>query len=1229
MTPGPPWHLGVRSEHASRYATARVLVAKGYNMSSFRERLFRPYRWRLWVQFALLGAFVLFVPILFTSQRLLDSSREVLIAHEIIDLSDESNLRVNEFREDLAYLAMDVKTKVKLEYDESDLKPDLKRLSQRIGLPETQNWMLPTTVVEARRRYLHFTDAGIFRFEMDKGEIQNITSSVPISTGAETLQALKECFREAANRITAPTPTNRSGFHYIPGDQTSSGRTVLAFTEKHGLGYYTLLLDFSRYMWNRQQVSPRHFYFVMEPNGRVLIRPDIKATVERPAVESMIGWDYPKFADRSWFDTTLTQAERKQRIAVAVRDGGARLSAVEHSTLSYSYQKGSFSNTANLSALLGNEKASVATKKLNAMLATALANDHTLRAGEVNAIASYIELSHPDPAKLKATRERVLDWWRETSGDPKAKIDWTAPIICKAFQGQLVPLRVDLNDDFDPAWFIVAASIEELKEDIDDRFNNIFWRWVLPTLLIASISGLALVYMVTRSLNTLAVAASKLDDENPKPLPLGGPYEVSQLAKTLNNLAKDVQERDRELRDRAARYETILRAAGEGIIITSSNGTIEEANKAAGRMFGMKPEQLIGKSVNDLMKQPLQDASEQSSMNQDPMATVKALDAAKGVRADGSTFWLDVSLKPVLLRDRVVNTMIFRDISLRKESEERICKLNDELENRVKERTTELETTNSKLEVALKQAETASRAKDTFVANMSHELRQPLHIIIGFTEAMREDAADLKAEAMLPDLNKVLAAAKHLLELINDILDMAKIASGKMDLALQTFPVEKLLTDVKTLIDPLASKNNNQFVVSVDPNLTDMKADERRVRQILINLLSNSFKFTTEGIVSLKVSKVTDQDKDWVRFSVSDNGKGMSAEQVGRLFQRFYQADSSTTRGQGGTGLGLAITQSFNELMGGQPIRVTSQVNIGSEFIITLPLIVEPNTERPLPRKVEAQPLQPIPIVATEAADGRVVLVIDDDSMVRELMERFLRKEGFEVVLASNGLEGLALAKSHHPCLITLDVMMPDSDGWAVLGDLKANPDTADIPVVMLTIVDDRGRGFALGAADYLTKPIDWQRLGSILRKYLNPERNESILVIDDNPDNRELLCKQLQRDGWTTTEAENGEQGLAAFELHRPGLILLDLMMPVMDGFSFLDELNKRLPYHRIPVVVITAKELTPLDFDRLNGRVARIIEKGDFSQLDHVMELIRRTAKRPASLAAHQEPRREGETK
>ena len=245
------------------------------------------------------------------------------------------------------------------------------------------------------------------------------------------------------------------------------------------------------------------------------------------------------------------------------------------------------------------------------------------------------------------------------------------------------------------------------------------------------------------------------------------------------------------------------------------------------------------------------------------------------------------------------------------------------------------------------------------------------------------------------------------------------------------------------------------------------------------------------------------------------------------------------------------------------------------------------------------------------------ILVIDDDPMVHELMLRFLSKEGFRVVSALTGAEGLRIARDTRPSAITLDVMMPEVDGWSVLADLKADPLTCDIPVVMLTIVDDRGRGYALGAADYLTKPIDWQRLAVILRRYQSLDRASPVLVIDDDPECREMVRRYLEREGWRVTEAPDGEAGLREMATEFPALILLDLMMPVLDGFSFLTELPHRFPGARVPVVVLTAKDLNASDFDRLNGRVAKIIAKGNLAQFDHLAELVRTIAKTTATQA------------
>jgi DNA-binding response OmpR family regulator len=349
----------------------------------------------------------------------------------------------------------------------------------------------------------------------------------------------------------------------------------------------------------------------------------------------------------------------------------------------------------------------------------------------------------------------------------------------------------------------------------------------------------------------------------------------------------------------------------------------------------------------------------------------------------------------------------------------------------------------------------------------------------------------------------------------------------------------------------------------------------------------------------------------------------MTQEQVDRLFQRFYQADASTTRAQGGTGLGLSITQAFNDLLGGKPIRVVSRPGEGTEFILELPAEVAAaggsgsgsgRLSAPAERSWVTAGLPEAGSTWTAAKPGSptrgTVLVIDDDPMVRELMARFLAKEGFAVRTAADAAEGLALARAEAPVAITLDVMMPGVDGWQVLAELKADRRTCDIPVVMLTIVDDRGRGYALGAADYLTKPIDWPRLGAILRRYHAPGQPRPVLVVDDDRDSRALVRRYLESADYRVTEAADGEDGLRQVAAEPPAVVLLDLMMPGVDGFAFLDEFPRRFPGSRVPVVVLTAKDLTAADYQRLNGRVATILAKGDLPKLDELVGLVRRLA-------------------
>ncbi|MFQ5340502.1 MAG: response regulator [Anaerolineae bacterium] len=515
-------------------------------------------------------------------------------------------------------------------------------------------------------------------------------------------------------------------------------------------------------------------------------------------------------------------------------------------------------------------------------------------------------------------------------------------------------------------------------------------------------------------------------------------------------------------------------------------------------------------------------------------------------------------------------------------------------------------------------AETANQAKSTFLATMSHELRTPLSAIIGYSEMLMEDAEEIggEAEDFIPDLQRIHAAGKHLLELISAILDLSKIEAGRMELYLETFNIPTMVQGVVGTIQPLLKQNGNALQVHCPDDIGDMHADLTKVRQSLFNLLSNAAKFTEQGTVSLDVARESVAGVDWVTFSVSDTGIGMTPDQLVGIFEEFTQAESSTTRKYGGTGLGLPISRRFCRMMGGD-ISVETELGMESIFTIRLPAVVAAPT-------VQAQPPEaPVAASALEPAlDGAsTVLVIDDDPRVLDLMQRFLSKEGFRVETAAGGQEGLRLARELRPDAITLDVIMPGMDGWAVLTALKADPELAGIPVIMLTIVDDKNLGYALGASEYLTKPIDRDRLAEVLSKYRSRSPSRLVLVVEDEPATRQMLRRMLEHEGWAVTEAENGRVALERVAEEQPALILLDLMMPEMDGFEFIEALRKQEAWQPIPVVLVTAKDLTAEDRRRLKGYVEKILHKGVYSRealLAEVRDLIRAVHRRSAGVVA-----------
>ncbi len=661
----------------------------------------------------------------------------------------------------------------------------------------------------------------------------------------------------------------------------------------------------------------------------------------------------------------------------------------------------------------------------------------------------------------------------------------------------------------------------------------------------------------------------------------------ARLAEWNQNLEKTVAERTAALAATEAQARKLALVASRthnGVLITGPDGRIEWINEGFTRITGYSAGEAVGRHPDEFLMGP--------ETSPATLAEKKRARAEKrgfqleilNYHKSGRKVWVAADAQPVFDEAGEVQHYIVvqTDITRRKQSEE-------------------------ELHLARDAAEEANRTKSAFLANMSHELRTPMNAIIGYSEMLIEDAEDTGHEDAIPDLKKIHSAGKHLLGLINDVLDLSKIEAGKMTLYLEEFSVPDMVAEVTATIQPLVAKNGNTLAVECGPALGRMRADVTKVRQTLFNLLSNAAKFTQGGRITLAVLREPHDDGDRMVFRVADTGIGMTEAQLGRLFQAFVQADDSTTRKYGGTGLGLAISRRFCQLMGGD-ITVASEPGKGTVFTASLPVRV-PDPAPTVP-PAPASPA-PTPSAGTggeapaAADDAPLILVVDDDPTVLDLLERNLTREGYRVRATTSGREALALAKELGPRLITLDVMMPSMDGWSVLTALKADASTRDIPVVMLSMVDDKPLGFALGAADYLNKPVDRARLADVLARHAPRDTERLALVIDDLPDNRAMLRRALENEGWTVTEAQDGLAGLARVAERKPALILLDLMMPTMDGFEFLRALRSEPGGQAIPVVVVTAKELSAAERDRLRACVENIVQKGTVSPEGFLAEI------------------------
>ena len=655
-----------------------------------------------------------------------------------------------------------------------------------------------------------------------------------------------------------------------------------------------------------------------------------------------------------------------------------------------------------------------------------------------------------------------------------------------------------------------------------------------------------------------------------------------------SGIIRDITERKRA-EEAQKRLVAILEATPDFVGIADKDGRALYVNRAGRTMIGIEENDDI--SHTTIADYHPEWASAPILNEGIPLATRDGVWAGETalLRRDGQ----EIPISQIILAHKNAHgsveffSTVARDITERKRAEESLQALTVSLEEKVKERTAELE-------IARDHALTATRHKSEFLANMSHELRTPLNAVIGFSEVLLEKMfgdINAKQEEYLQD---IASSGRHLLALINDILDLSKVEAGRVELELTTFDLAATLENTLTLVRERAMRHGIAVVSEVPRELGDCTADELKVKQVLLNLLSNAIKFTPDGGgISLKARV----NGHFAEISVTDTGVGVAPDDQSKIFEEFYRAKAEVAKKREGTGLGLALTKKFVELHGGT-IWLESQLDHGSTFTFTLPM-------------QESVEIAPAPAAVTPKVhdEQALALVVEDDPRAAKLLSIYLKEAGFVIEVANSGEAGLEKARALHPAVIALDILMQGIDGWEFLARLKADRSTAGIPVVVVSMVDERGKGFALGAAEYLVKPVDREAVISAVRRVVRtrtPDQHEiTILAVDDDPIALDLIQAVLQPEGWTVIKAAGGRLGVRLARERRPCLIVLDLLMPDVDGFQVLEDLKRDPLTASIPVVVLNCQALTPEEKAALNGRITDLIQKGQFSHKDFVAQI------------------------
>lgn len=673
----------------------------------------------------------------------------------------------------------------------------------------------------------------------------------------------------------------------------------------------------------------------------------------------------------------------------------------------------------------------------------------------------------------------------------------------------------------------------------------------------------------------------------------------------------------KQLREQKAYFKNILDDSFDMIMVTDRRGVITEFNKGGENMLGFSQKEVIGRKASEFYINPDERDDILEKLKKDKFV---ANYETVLIKKDGSP--VDISLTISRIMDKngdIIGTIgISKDITERKIQEKRLKELNENLENKVIERT-------KQLEESVKELSRANELKSKFIANMSHELRTPLNAIIGYSDLLK-DSPDL-SEKHKKYTNNILVSGKHLLQLINNILDISKIEAGMFSLEYSVFSIKEAIDEVIVVLKSLAGKKN--LAITVEYQCSEdykLYSDRVKFKQIIYNLLSNAIKFSFEN-TEIKVvcknvppsldiktksnfnlkkySKQQDKMFEYIQIDVINSGIGIDDNFKNKIFEEFTQADNNYSRQYEGTGLGLALTKKIIELHGGH-ISFESVKNGVTDFTFVLP--------NPLEAEVLAMSSEEEAEKTLITVDAKtffrnnnakrnkpLVLVAEDDRPTSEILTINLVNSGYSVAHAYDGIETMEKAKSLKPFAILLDIMLPKKDGWDVLNDLKMDKETKNIPVIITSIIDNKDLGFALGATDYLIKPIDKQTLIHTLSQFTltskRKKRQVNILLIDDDPIVHKMIEKLLVGEGFNLVHAYNGEEGLKMSIELKPDLILLDLVMPDIDGFEVAENIKKHPISAQIPIFIITSKDLTVEERLKLSGNIERIIGKKSFS--------------------------------